>query len=354
MPAAPGRPWSTCFAAAAALKASRFRIVAAVDQDPTACASYRANHRSVRLYEQDIRTVDPVAIRRDHLGGRDLDVLVVCSPCQPFSSQNRAAAVDDRVDLILTAIPFAAALGPRVILFENVPGLTRERFAPVILALKAGLESLGYVLSAPHRVDAADYDVPQRRVRCVLLARRGAPPPPFPAATTPAGRRVTVRHAIKGLPALGAGRASSADALHYARAHSPVVVERLTYIPHDGGSRDALPERLRLDCHREHRGHPDVYGRMAWDEVAPTLTTGCTDVTRGRFAHPTARRAITLREAARLQTFPDAYHFVGGPNEVARQIGNAVPVAFVRALAPTLRAAPRPAARVAAGEAVAP
>jgi DNA (cytosine-5)-methyltransferase 1 len=98
-----------------------------------------------------------------------------------------------------------------------------------------------------------------------------------------------------------------------------------------------LPEYLRLKCHKNHRGHPDVYGRMKWHDVAPTLTTGCTDLTKGRFAHPEDNRAITLREAALLQTFPDTYVFCGSMQGIATQIGNAVPVQFVKEIAPTLR-----------------
>ncbi|MEH3064686.1 MAG: DNA cytosine methyltransferase [Methylobacterium radiotolerans] len=97
-----------------------------------------------------------------------------------------------------------------------------------------------------------------------------------------------------------------------------------------------MPSELRLKCHASTHGFPDVYGRMKWDDVAPTLTTGCTDVTRGRFAHPDQDRAITLREAALLQTFPRKYIFHGPYNRVTTQIGNAVPVAMVSAMVPAL------------------
>ena len=130
------------------------------------------------------------------------------------------------------------------------------------------------------------------------------------------------------------GEASPDDAMHFARKHQPIALERMAHIPQDGGDRFALPEELELPCHRGNRGFPDVYGRMWWGRVAPTLTTGCTDITRGRFMHPRDDRAISLREAARLQTFPDQYVFLGKPQAVARQIGNAVPVRLVVALTP--------------------
>ena len=151
------------------------------------------------------------------------------------------------------------------------------------------------------------------------------------------GIQSTVRNAIGDLKSLRSGEADPDDALHFARNHRLVTLERLKYIPRDGGSRDSLPYELQLECHKRHKGHPDVYGRMAWDAVAPTLTTGCTDLTRGRFGHPRDDRAVTLREAARLQTFPDNYRFIGNSKEIASQIGNAVPVEFIKHLAPTLR-----------------
>jgi DNA (cytosine-5)-methyltransferase 1 len=114
-------------------------------------------------------------------------------------------------------------------------------------------------------------------------------------------------------------------------------LDRLALIPKNGGRRFSLPSRLELACHRGHSGHPDVYGRMAWDDVAPTLTTGCTDVTKGRFAHPEEDRAITLREAALLQTFPTSYEFSGNASQIATQIGNAVPVRLISALSPSLK-----------------
>lgn len=319
------------------LKHRHYRVVAAVDNDPIACKTYRTNHPRVRLYEEDIRHVDPIQIRQFCLEGKDLDLLVICAPCQPFSSQNRQFGDDDRVRLILDAIAFASVLRPQLILFENVPGLVRERFSPILSDLQRQIEALGFVMSKPMSVDAADYCVPQRRHRCIMIARRGAEPPPLPQPDTPRGQRVFVRHALSGLQDLASGDKDDLDPLHRARKHQPIALERLQHIPKDGGSRDSLPEHLILACHIGHKGHPDVYGRMSWDMVAPTLTTGCTDVTKGRFAHPEADRSITLREAARLQTFPDSYRFAGNASQIATQIGNAVPVQFVESFASEFR-----------------
>jgi len=337
------RHWATAVdlfsgsgAVTAALRRSRFRVLAAVDNDPIACETYRLNHPSVRLYRRDIRKVDPLVIRERQLKGRDLDLLVVCAPCQPFSSQNRRRSNDDRSELILEAGRFAQALRPKLIFFENVPGLAARSDLLEQLRRELGPD---YTLSEPHRVDAADYDVPQRRVRCLLLACRKAAPPALPEAPTPKGRRRTVHDVIGELRRLQSGEADPADELHAARRHRPIVLRRLAAVPRDGGSRAALPVELRLVCHTRVKPgkYSDVYGRMAWGDVAPTLTTGCTDVTRGRFAHPEDDRAITLREAALLQTFPHSYRFRGSGSDVAMQIGNAVPVRLVENLADCFR-----------------
>jgi len=277
-------------------------------------------------------------MRRTLLRGKDLDLLVVCAPCQPFSSQNQKRKGDRRARLLLQSVRFARALRPKVILFENVPGLAGKQHNHLLERLRGQLARIGYTVSAPVNVDAADFGVPQRRRRCILIA--GLPGvPELPAPLTPAGKRVTVRQAISDLARLGSGKRDPNDGLHFARSHRSIALRRLKHIPQDGGDRFSLPPRMRLACHAGHTGHPDVYGRMRWDDIAPTLTTGCTDITRGRFAHPRDNRAITLREAARLQTFPDDYRFFGNPRQVAAQIGNAVPIRLIEALTPVLRRA---------------
>ena len=325
-----------CGGVTAGLKAARFKVIAAVDSDPLACRTYRSNHPSVRLIERDITIIDPWSLRENLLKDANLDLLVVCAPCQPFSSHQRYVAEDDRISLILQAIRFANALQPRLILFENVPGLAGPRFQKLREKLVTSLQGQGYHFGMTKRLDAADFGVPQRRVRCIMLASKDHITPELPQRTVE-GRQSTVRTAIEDLRPLNSGEADPNDELHFARHHRSMALERLKYIPRDGGSRDSLPNRLQLECHKGHKGHPDVYGRMTWDAVAPTLTTGCTDLTRGRFGHPRDDRAVTLREAARLQTFPDNYRFLGNSKEIATQIGNAVPIRLIEKLAPTLK-----------------
>lgn len=155
----------------------------------------------------------------------------------------------------------------------------------------------------------------------------------------PEKKKSTVFDAIGGLRPLRSGESDPDDPLHKARRHKQIVLDRLKHIPANGGSRNALPFQLRLACHirADDNSYPDVYGRMRWDNVAPTLTTGCTDVTKGRFAHPEQDRAITLREAALLQGFPVDYQFAGNSGAISTQIGNAVPLGLVEGLAPLMR-----------------
>jgi len=319
------------------LKKAGFNVVGAIDFDPTACSTYRANHPEVKLVERDIRKVSPEAFRR-HIRAVSVDLLVVCAPCQPFSNRNRKKSnIDVRSLLVLESLKFIEALTPEVVFFENVPNLGKTS---VFNELAIKLQQLGFYFSSPKSIDAADLGVPQRRERMILVgARRKALLENVQHAHC--FQRQSVFDAIGDLPVPPIGAPSEdGDRLHFARQHSKLNLERLQNIPHDGGNRSSLPDHLQLPCHKKLVGKsnsfPDTYGRMKWHDVAPTLTTGCTDITKGRYAHPIQNRAITLREAARLQSFPDDYIFIGNSAQIATQIGNAVPPAMMAGIAKSL------------------
>ncbi|MFM1655385.1 DNA cytosine methyltransferase [Brevibacillus sp. B_LB10_24] len=326
--------FSGCGGVTEGLKQARFKVVAAVDIDPVCCKTYKLNHKKVKLFKKDIRKVEPKDLLKLIPDGQELDLLTVCAPCQPFSSQNRHKGDDERTPLILESIKFIKVLKPRVVFFENVPGLAESY---VFTDLQTALHEDGYTTIDPVVIDAADYGVPQRRPRFIYLASRTKESISVPRAVTPGVKRITVRQAIGDLMKLNSGERDPNDRLHTARKHKEIALRRLKYIPKDGGSRSSLPDYLQLECHKKHNGHKDVYGRMAWDTVAPTLTTGCTNITRGRFAHPNEDRGITVREAARLQTFPDEYEFYGNLEQVATQVGNAVPVNMMKNIACHIR-----------------
>jgi len=194
------------------------------------------------------------------------------------------------------------------------------------------LEGLGYevvwdILHASH------YGVPQRRTRFVLLAslipgRVQLPPPTHGPKRLPVS---IVQEWISGLPPLEAGTVDTNDADHCAMSVSEKNMQRLRATP-EGGGRDSWPAELLLDCHSRHKGHSDVYGRLAWDRPASAMTTRCLSYSNGRFGHPSEDRAISVREAACLQTFPRDFRFAGNITSRGRQIGNAVPPVLSRAI----------------------
>lgn len=218
-------------------------------------------------------------------------------------------------------------------MFQGLPGSrgasTLARFKSLLRKLKYGFK--GAVL------DAKNYGVPQTRRRYILVARRrGKVKLPSPSHGNNRGQKPfrTVRQSISHLPRIKAGRAHRLVPNHVASLLSPKNLQRLRATPQDGGDRRSWPTKLLLKCHKNgHDGHTDVYGRMFWDRYAPTLTGKCNSLSNGRYGHPAQTRAITLREAAALQSFRDSYRFYGNEvSHIAQRIGNAVPVIFARSL----------------------
>jgi len=315
------------------LKRSGFRVLGAVDIDSLSLETYKANHPEVLTWEVDIRKLNAFIMMRA-LGLRrgELDLLAGCPPCQGFSTirtLNGARRVEDpRNDLLFEFQRFVEELRPRAVMLENVPGLAKDRRFDEFCRF---METLGY-LGEPRILNASAYGVPQRRRRLIYLAGFGCPIP----FANPKRKKKTVRDAIGRLPEAG----KSGDPLHDLPEHrTPRIMELIARIPKDGGGRTDLPEEDQLECHRRCNGFKDVYGRMAWDEPAPTITSGCFNPSKGRFLHPVEDRAITVREAALLQGFPRWYKFPGIHNKsaIAWMIGNALPPPFVAAHARNIR-----------------
>jgi len=307
------------------LKSAGFRVLGGIELDSLAAETYRLNHPEVTLFESDIRRVSVgMVLERLAIAPGQLDLLAGCPPCQGFSSirtRRRGTRDDERNDLIFEFVRFVDGLRPRVVMMENVPGLAADdRLGQLVRRLRRR----GYRVSWDV-LDAADYGVPQRRQRLLLLASRDRRLRP----ATPGGIRRTVEDVLRLMPPPG----SSGDPLHdHDENRSDRVREIIRQIPRDGGSRTALEPRLSLPCHTRASGFFDVYGRMAWSDVAPTITGGCVNPSKGRFLHPEQDRAITLREAAILQSFPRTYRISlrRGKYAAAELIGNALPPAFVQ------------------------
>lgn len=323
--------FSGCGGLTLGLTQAGFRVIGAVEIDPLAVETYKANHKRVIVWQRDISKISAAEVmRRLNIQPGQLDLLAGCPPCQGFSTMatlNGRIGQDKQNDLVFEFLRFARAMRPKAVMLENVPKLAKNRR---FKKLRAELQHLGYKIN-DDVLNAADYGVPQRRKRLILVAGRGASIPFGP----PESPRPTVKGAFAKL-----GRCAKTDPLHNLPENRTEKVKKLIReIPRDGGSRLDLGRKRQLKCHQECNGFKDVYGRMAWNDVSPTITGGCYNPSKGRFLHPTRNRAITLREAALLQTFPVSYFFSlnRGKCNAAKMIGNALPPEFIRRQAEQIR-----------------
>jgi len=247
-------------------------------------------------------------------------------PCQGFSVQRIGGDSDDRNDLVSEYVKKVVDFLPNFFLMENVPGITGKRGKEILEDALSLAEKNGYYI---HRkiVDAQDYGVPQRRRRLIIIGERKEGKLKFQFPETK-GKKVTVRDVISKLPEPPVvGKEHNKISLHRSDKLSKINLERIRFLK-QGQGREFLPEALLANCHKINSniiGHRNVYGRMRWDDVAPTITARFDSFTRGMFGHPEQDRTISLREGALLQTFPMDFEFCGNKVEVARQIGNAVP-----------------------------
>lgn len=259
-------------------------------------------------------------------------LMVGCAPCQPFSMLNSKNPDDHvSVNLLNEFGRLVQEILPAHILVENVASIGKRGQ----LVLNQFIEMLvreGYEYDAKV-INAKDYGVPQNRRRYILIAsRKFIPHIPIATHGTDLQPYITVHDTINNYPPIAAGEESNAVPNHRAAGISNLNLERIIHTPHDGGGRMDWPESLWLNCHQNFSGHSDVYGRMWWNRIAPTLTSKCFSLSNGRFGHPEQDRAISLREAAALQTFRDDYIFEGSLIEIGKQIGNAVPVVLAQVL----------------------
>lgn len=307
------------------LKKAGLDVVAGYDLDATCEYSYTYNNHSL-FVNKNIEDVNGKEIKR-LLRGYDVKILAGCAPCQPFSrhqkdKKDRSKHKDWK--LLYQFARLVEEVQPHIVSMENVPELEAEKvFSDFVDTLKIQKYYVTYKV-----VNAADYGVPQRRKRLLLLASKKKKIVFIdPTHVKP----VTVREAIGDLEPIGAGENNTSDRLHITSGLSATNLERIqNSIP--GGSWRDWPENLRLECHKKEEGqtYTSVYGRMRWDDVAPTITTQFTGYGTGRFGHPEQDRALTLREGAIIQTFPENYAFLPPDKkiiikDISRQIGNAVP-----------------------------
>ncbi|MBE2200952.1 MAG: DNA cytosine methyltransferase [Anaerolinea sp.] len=311
-------------------------VAAGIDADPSCKFAYETNTPNSRFIEKKIEDVTVKELRDLYPEGNPR-VLVGCAPCQPYSSYNRTESKENQWDPLRRFAGLIEELKPDVVSMENVTRLKHFRNGELLEEFLETLRSNNYYIHQQD-VDCAQYNIPQLRKRLVILASRLGEiklPPPIVTSTE---NYSTVASIIKELPKISAGQADPNDKLHYASRLSDLNMRRMK-ASKAGGTWHDWPEELQAACHKKHSGrfYSSVYGRMEWTKPAPTITTQCYGFGNGRFGHPEQDRAISLREAALLQTFPPDYQFIAEDEELnisatSRHIGNAVPVALGRVI----------------------
>ncbi|MGE7469857.1 DNA cytosine methyltransferase [Bosea sp. NPDC003192] len=311
------------------LQRSGIEIVAGVDVDP-ACRFPFETNIGARFFEEDVADLDGEKIA-SMFGDGSVRLLAGCAPCQPFSGYTtKRRDIDGRWQLLLEFARLVEESRPELVTLENVPRLAQ---LPLWHDFVGRLRNLGYSVSWDV-LDASRYGVPQARRRLVLLGSRLGEI----ALPKPLERTINVREAIGKLPDVDAGASHERDPLHSSRALTPANLARIRASKPSGTWRD-WPDEMRVKCHTTSRGrtYPSVYGRMAWEKPSPTITTQFYGFGNGRFGHPEQDRAITLREGAILQSFPEGFEFAPQNRklnfrEIGRLIGNAVPPALAQAI----------------------
>jgi len=329
-----------CFAGAGGLSLglsqAGFEVLLSFDVDTRCVETLRSNPKyfSHTAMCEDIRNL---------LGGKLVDAIgLKCGelfllaggpPCQGFSVQRIGDDNDSRNELVLLYGKIVDEVRPMFFVMENVSGIQGKRGKVILAELIEHMKSVGYNIHK-QLINAEDYGVPQRRKRIFLVGERAdvGSKYEFPK---PTGEKRTVRDTIEFLlPPPEDGKSHPDYPLHRRDRLSKRNLQRIQALL-EGQGRDYLPKELLADCHKIDSaviGHRSVYGRMSWDDVAPTITARFDSFTRGLFGHPDQTRSISLCEGALLQTFPLDFVFKGSKIEIARQIGNAVPPKLAKAI----------------------
>ncbi|MGB8658154.1 MAG: DNA cytosine methyltransferase [Candidatus Zixiibacteriota bacterium] len=329
------------------LKRAGFNVVAGVELYPEIAKTYQANHPDTKLLIKDVREVTGKELF-ELTSLKSIDLLSGCPPCQGFSKlTDKYRRKDSRNDLVLEMARLVQEMSPKMVMMENVSGLA-TRGKPILDELVKRLEHLDYLVNK-EVLQLADYGVPQSRRRLVLLAGKGFHIPMPKRTHCDQGDKkaklkpwLTLADVLKDMAepmtlstAIQQGGPQKFN-WHVVRDLTETSVQRYKATK-PGACRYSLPMNLRPRCHRNReKGFPNVYGRLSWDQIPPTITGGCTTPAKGRFGHPDQLRTISVREAALIQTFPKNYKFdTEFMDTVCDLVGNALPYLFVRKVATT-------------------
>ncbi|MBW3761785.1 DNA cytosine methyltransferase [Aeromonas jandaei] len=359
-----------------------FDVLAAIEYDHAATNTYEKSikntfgSKNTKVYNTDINLIDPNRFMMEvGIAPRGLDLLLGGPPCQGFSTHriNDAGVDDPRNSLLLKYYEFVHALQPKIFLIENVAGLLWKRHETYLATLKQNAEKNGYTIHFCGLLNARDYGVPQSRKRVFILGVRNDLSleqiefPPKPTHFSPESKfgqawktascvfekpskkilnrywpeyfsiktKLSKKEVDNLLESLEFGvKLDDNDPLNFNMGHTDGMVDVLHSTPLNGSRADS--NRV-LPCHKDHDGHKDVYGRIMIHLPSNTITTGCINPSKGRFVHPWENHGISMRHAARLQTFPDKFIFYGNATQQAKQIGNAVPVKLGESLITAIR-----------------
>ena len=309
-----------------------FDIIAGYDVDARCKYAFEKNNNA-KFFTRDVGKLTAREVQR-HYTDTVPSVLAGCAPCQPFSTYKQRYSEDPRWELVTKFGELAVTVRPDFVTMENVPSLIKYKNGRVFDDFQNNLNNAGYHVKWLI-VKCEEFGVPQKRRRLVLIASRSTR---LGSLKPTHAEVVSVRQAIGSLGKIEAGQSNHIDPLHISPSLADINLRRIRASKPGGTWRD-WPEDLRANCHRKLSGktYVGVYGRMLWDEPAPTITTQCCGFGNGRFGHPEQDRAISLREAAILQSFPNYYEFLPPKekpsfSEVGRWIGNAVPVKLAEAV----------------------
>jgi DNA (cytosine-5)-methyltransferase 1 len=327
------------------LQAKGLKVAAGLDFDESCRHAFEKNNNS-KFIHRDIKDVTPQEIA-DLYPKKSIKVLVGCAPCQPFSQV--PGERDDKElkwRLLYSFATLIEGVQPDIVSMENVTQLASHKKGVVLKDFVKKLRDMQYSVTV-YSVNAVNYGVPQRRRRLILFASKHGDInliPPTHIKNNKINTLRTVEDAIGNLPSIIDGEICKTDPLHRSRKLNPINRLRIAATS-EGGNWTSWPEELLdgLECRKTADGKKftSAYGRMSWDAPAPTLTTHCTGISNGKYGHPTQNRAISLREAALLQSFPPDYSFIGEKDVVnvgalSRHIGNAVPPKLGEAIAESI------------------
>ncbi len=320
-----------------------FDVVIANEYDPSIAHAYTENHPDTQMIVGDITTLD----LENTFGNltSNIDIVIGGPPCQGFSQKGQRKTIyDERNFLFKYYVKVVDLVHPTYFVMENVPNLLTSEGGYFRREIEDLFNSMGYQLTMGV-LNAANYGVPQNRHRAVIIGKRNKKAPELPA---PTGVSVTIWDAISDLSYLNSGEGSEEQEYfmepqsdyqrmlrnkstilynHVATKHSPLALERLSMIPPNAG-KEVLPKE-----HLTKSIYSGTWTRMRKDEISVTITTRFDTPSSGKFTHPYLNRCITVREAARIQSFPDTFRFIGNKGSQMKQVGNAVPPLLAGAIA---------------------